>query len=361
MSGASPLLMLALSYDLTERQQEIIAGLADGSSAAARARTALASRPDLGEGAAEKLLGAGDSTVRVRVLKNVSGRQHMQPRSVREEAAVASNLAAEADTLARYAQHRSAEVRLRALCNPSTSEDIRRAALKDAGDNLKLVERRSPLGAQVVRAGALTANNRWLLERASEESSPIRRGLTCLPEAPLDLLTASTRWNSARWHPRRQGRDIHAMSASELAASPSGAAHTEMLDRQETGPAHAAQVLCGRNVTTSGGRLSVIHPEPHIIARALDRYGTAALASTEKLPMMAGTRRTTAGWASPYAQEILDAMSGTASPETLVSDSTQALGMLGEDIDAWRIFIRLTGRSHRHHGMMVEAAEIACM
>jgi hypothetical protein len=322
----------------------------------------LAGRSDLDPGVASSLLNHPNLTVRVRARRRVSDPALLTrglPAS--ELAAVAANDHTPADLLADLTACDDLKVVLRAVCNPATPEQARRRALADPERNATLVHRASPTGATVVRAGELAAANPWLLEYAGAQRRSILRGLLTLPTCTPEILERhrGPGWASAAAHPARNGTTLGQMSLNELTESPSGAAHLELLSRADCTAAHAARLLRGHR-TVSGRD---IDPEPHVLARLVRRFGSGVFTRAAHLRRFSGTRIDSAGWAEPYAADLLTLFSsyGRSDPDPAydLGAAAGAAALLGDDSDAWSLFARLVVDTYTHSSQLVEAAEVA--
>lgn len=281
--------------------------------------------------------------------------------------AYAANRRSDPEALTILAGHRNREVVLRAMCNPSTPIDVRQNVLTTAGLAEHLVARVSPLGAQVVRAGELTSNNRWMLHAGTRSGAgwgpAVLRGLTCLPECPASFIEqpGTARyvhmWVSAATHPVRHGQDVRSMTDDQLAASPSGAAHAELLSRDSCTAAHAARMLQGHQLP-SGRRVDM---EPHLIAAAYRRFASDIHLHGRTPSDLAGTRIDTAGWAEPLAGELLRVAEhrvDLAGGLTEAGKAFDIIGQAGGDVEIWRTFLEMADRLSTAD-RLTEAAELA--
>jgi hypothetical protein len=277
---------------------------------------------------------------------------------------LAWNPRTDAENLTRLARHHDNAVKLRALCNPATPEKVRRSELADPKVAHRVTDRRSLPGAQVVRAGVLVRTNSWLAEgdRWREQAPAIRRAITTLPDAPAAMLASSQArdWPSAQYHPARHATGARNRSVDELVEDVSVAAHFAALDREDFTVEHA------RRIKSHWLERPRAHPEPHLIAEVVGRYGAAlfvpdepvvqapARASDEGLGWggkehfgpYAGTRIATTSWAAPEAWHILnlfaawDADNARAAARAL-QDGRTAAETLGGDRGAWEVFLKL--------------------
>lgn len=332
---------------------------------ATRAQAALASRTDLTSAAARTLVGHLNPTVRRRALACTSDRNllaNVRSGSTRDLAAVAQNRHSDPAQLAALVHHTSDEVVLRAVCNPATPQKARRAALSSPERAEHLVKRKSPLGAQVVRAGELAAVNSWLLEHAHAQKPAILRGLLTLPDCNAELLTAAGagRWPSSALHPGRWGEQPSQMDSDTLAEHPSGAAHLELLSRSECTAAQAGRILLGHELRS--GRK--VDPEPHVLARIVRRFGSQPFAAVDTAAaLLAGTRIEAAGWADAQAGELLAMFtsygrSSVHGPRDLGA-AQQVTDILLDDSDAWAVFYHLAANTFTGASQLMCAAEAA--
>lgn len=333
-----------------------------------RVSAALASRPDLDEQAAELLLGSKYPTTRERAIMRVRDPRTlgevMSGRSgSRALAALASNTYTDAGILSALAVHSNPVVVLRAVSNVSTPEAVRRSALSDLGRAASLVDRRSPVGAGVVRAGELVLGNRWLLEVAEALPPVLLRGLSCLPECPADILRKSAgRWASAADHPARSGAVVPLMTDEELAGNSSAAAHVELLSRPSFTAAGAAVILAASSRAGGHPLGRPLHPEPHVVARVFRRFGAEPLLYGRHA-YLAGTRVFTSAWAEPFAGEVLNLSQGLVASGVSVmaafASARSAAATLGDGSAAWSTFVPLAARHMDEVEQLEDAARVS--
>lgn len=330
--GADAQLTLATTHDVSP------------SVVPAAAASVLASRPDLDPDAAMLLSGSKDTRVRCLALASVRDPGYLDEvagsAGVKVLGSVARNPHAPPGLLSELARHPDGGVSLRALCNSSTPESVRRdvLSLPHAAD---LVRRRSPLGAEVVRAAELMLNNLWLAAAGPDLPPALLRAASSLPECPESILERSGRWRAAADHPVRSGRLLSSMDDSELASCSSSAAHLELLSRSSFSAAAASRVLAGSPREGAHELAECVPPEPQVVAGIFRRFGAAPLLYGVPLDM-AGTRVATASWAEPFVAEAMRLVSSVRgrAAESLGS-AEDALGVLGTDQAAWEVFVSL--------------------
>lgn len=346
---------LALAPNLPEAAQRALLRSGDQ-----RTRELVTARDDLDAELAKEHLASSSRTLRKNVLANISDTNVLAAEAAeleragkaRDLEAIASNPNTPPEILTELARSTKSSIKLRALCNPSTPEGSRKEALSDPKVAAHLVRRRSPLGAQVVRAGQLTMNNRWLLRHARKQDLSILRGLTGLPECPRTVLTAAgtSRWASSALHPRLFGAGPETMDCDELAEHPSAAAHIALIAREECTPKHAARLLAGYKLR-SGRRIDA---EPHVLAAALKRFRGSMIQATDRIAPLAGTRIETTRWANQHAGDLLHAFATWGRPNAArdLKAAAESIALLDEAGDSfeehqemWHMFVRLAQNS----------------
>lgn len=333
------LAVLAILPDLPTDAQKTLAATAK-LTGDVTALTYLAGRPDLDGDVATTLSGHVNQTVQLRALRRTPDSPGKHATGKRQLVAQAANLHTGSDRLVDLARHADTDIALHAVCNPHTPEPARRQTLADSSNAARLVYRKSPVGAHVVRSGELATNNRWLLDHARTQHDLVLRGLLTLPDCTAEMLewhkNKLSRWASAAHHPARLGTPPSALDTAQLTRSPSAAAHLELLQRDTTTAADAAELLNRHDHHE-------IDPEPHILARLVRRYGSAPFTLTKTRNVLAGTRINTAAWAEPYAGDLLNLFATWQQPlnTALLADAGRALRHLGTDAEVWSMFARL--------------------
>jgi hypothetical protein len=363
-----------LSPGLKPDAQRVLAQLALEGALSPDDTWRLAARGDLDPRAAGALARHQGGAVHFRKsVRMLAARKAANPDALMAKAGLGTleglawNPATSAENLTALACAQDGAVRLRALCNPSTPEDVRRSVLADPKVADRLTRRRSPLGAQVVRAGVLARTNSYLAEGDAwrTHSPALQRAIATLPGAPKELLESSQAryWPSAATHPsRRKGGlslPVGVASVAELVESASGAAHFAALERADFTLEHARRILQGHWL----GRRH-IDPEPHVIAEIVGRFGAAVFVPDEPVSgrvaeagdvrwlakhavgPYAGTRIATAAWAAPEAWDLLTLFAawnggGAMAAAHALQDGQRAAEALGGDRDGWELFLKL--------------------
>lgn len=332
---------------------------------------ALASRGDL-DGEAAQMLSSCESPSPSKSgrLRMLAARRAYDPDSLSAREClfvlegVAWNRRTSCGILSELARHRVPSIRVRALCNPSTPEDVRRAELSDSRMVHRILVGSGSLSMQLVRAGVLARANPWLAEgeRWRVYSNAVQRGISTLPCAPPALLAddRSRSWPSAATHHRLHSgpRDL---STGQLVGETSGAAHFEALDRPDFNVSHARKVMQGHWKV-----IRHVDPEPHVISEIVERYGAEVFVPDVPVSGSVATeadvrwivrhafgpysarRIAAASWSAPESQYLLaifasERTGSILAPASCLQDAQRAAHILGGDKNSWGSFLRLAG------------------
>lgn len=329
-STLKPITVAALC-PISEKAQHVVADIADLDTT-----RALAASPYLYGSVAARLAHSSDVTTSVRALPKSDDVAHaarlVSHNGVKAPHAV-QNRKLSPLLLEDSARRAEDSVALRALLNPSLKEDVRRSVLTPQRAQT-LVDVALTIAGDVIRGYELALANQWMLETPADWSLSVRRGLTTLPQMTAEHYEAIkkagyVRWDSFRSHPCRTGVNTEVLSTEELVAIGSSATDMLALERPDLTLEDAAR-MC-----TPERRV----PEPHVVARVIDRFGPAAF--SQGMPRhprhdFSGTAHRAASWACPAVAYA------TAIPMALYEECARAVLTLGDDRTAWEMFSSLS-------------------
>jgi hypothetical protein len=291
----------------------------------------LASRPDLDASTANALAASNLPSVRARALRAATDPELIivglsRPGTL---AAAASNPLAPPERLAAILENPDTPnpARLRAACNPATPLESRTRAL-DPATAAKITWAVTPHGARVVRAAELVLANPFLAGSVEHLSRDLQRAVCSHPDTDPDTLRAFHRhrniWTSLKHHPAAAGIDLGTTSTAELLTLGSAAADLVALQRPDLDAATASTLLS-----------RTPDAEPHVLGRALRRFGPALFMTRTTSPRLASTRTLTASYTEPLFAALAD-----ANPLELAA-AAEIASILDTCTESWKIFLSL--------------------
>lgn len=248
------------------------------------------------------------------------------------------------DELERSLKHSNDAVRLAGYCNPSTPLESRQQGLTKVTAHV-LVNVAPTAAGDVIRGYELALANPWMLELSGEWSLPVHRGLTTLPEMTSDQYLAIrkagyARWDSMKTHPAVTNDDPSRLSTRDLILV--GACATDMLALTRDDLAPDDVPLFVSKVRRE--------PEPHILARLMDRFGPTLLNSLSDRDRLSQTAYRAGAWSSPIVSYV-----GLFS-HAWYSDVADAVSRLGENTTAWGLFTALAADASTGFAELADAA-----
>jgi hypothetical protein len=322
-------LEVAALCPLSKEAQNIIVDLGDVS-----ATQALASSDHIHPEVAARLQSSSDTSTKQYALRRSADVEHVEkvldrlPNGILAPWAAANPLLSE-KALEKAAKSRNVAVSIRACVNPSLKEEVARAVLTPARAE-KLVCVALTAAGDVIRGYELALAQPWMLEDPAKWHLAIRRGLTTLPEMTQEQYeqirnAGYARWDSFKGHQCRTGQLFSEMTTETLVSLGSCAADMVALSRDDFTSDHAAEMA-------ADGRRE---PEPHVVARVVNRFGPSILNSRTTRVRFSRTADLAAAWTSP-AVEYSDAVTHAMWTEVSALPSR-----LGEDRTAWELFASL--------------------
>ncbi len=322
-------LEVAALCPLSKEAQNIIVELGD-----VDATRALASSNHIHPEVAARLQTSSDTSTKQYALRRSADVDHVEgvlkrlPNGILAPWAATNPLLSE-KTLENAARSRNVAVSMRACVNPSLKEDVARDVLTPARAE-KLVCVALTAAGDVIRGYELALAQPWMLDDPVKWHLAIRRGLTTLPEMSADQYeelrkAGYARWYSFKAHQCRTGQLFNEMTTETLVSLGSCAADMVALTRPDFTADLAATMA-------SDGRRE---PEPHVVARVVDRFGPTVLNSRTTRVRFSRTADLAAAWTSPAV-----AYSGMVSHD-MWTEVSALPSRLGDDRTAWELFAAL--------------------
>jgi hypothetical protein len=322
-------LEVAAICPLSKEAQNIVVDLGDVS-----ATRALASSNHLHPEVAARLQSSSDTSTKQYALRRSADVGHVEdvlerlPNGILAPWAAANPLLSE-KVLEKAAKSKNVAVAMRACVNPSLKEDVARSVITPARAE-KLVCVALTAAGDVIRGYELALAQPWMLDDPARWHLAVRRGLTTLPEMTQDHYeqirkAGYARWDSFKSHQCRTGQLFSEMTTEALVSLGSCAADMVALSREDFTADLAAEMA-------ADGRRE---PEPHVVARVVDRFGPSILNSRTTRVRFSRTADLAAAWTSPtveYSDMVTHAM---------WTEVSALPSRLGDDRTAWELFASL--------------------
>lgn len=245
---------------------------------------------------------------------------------------VARNVRTPVKVLDRIAKGRT-QASFWALANPLTSEDVRRSEL-----TVPYIEEVTALGQsnsdRLSRSMELAFANPWLGEIAEQLPSRVQRALLIDPRRTEETVERLMKLNRRLWPMVKlipEG-DLWEMSVEKLATSVCSTTALVALERDELS-LREAKLFC---------QTWDEDVEAPVLARYVKRFGVEVLEGLK----LSGTKVATTAQLEP----------GAWYHDAEASRTKSAVGILGNDTDAWRAYFALSNAGHTDALEMAQAA-----